>query len=169
MARLLYVGAAATIVLVAVGLVSPAAVALSASDSSTAGIRHVLVFAFYGLVLVWAPVQHDLAVVAAGPSSIRVRSVPHLTLNAAAVVGAVALFPAALIWRAWWFLPTVPFGFALGLRNMRYAERASPEPAEWRREHVASLVAAGVVLHAALFALLAIRWPAVAATLGRGL
>lgn len=147
-ARFIYAAAASGGLLVLLGL-------LQASVRA----RHLIIFVLYMLIVIVAPVQHGLAAIAAGPAPLRVRSRLHATLNTAAILGAVLLFPAALIWGAWLFLPAVPGGFAIGLRNMRYAGRASAAAIDWQREHLTSLISGGIALHTAFFALSVTRWP----------
>ena len=43
----------------------------------------------------------------------------------------------------------VPIGLIVGLRNMHYASRTSATPDEYRREHLTSLLTAGITLHTA--------------------
>ena len=86
---------------------------------------------------------------------------PFIVLNLAAMVGSVALFPASIVWQTMWFLLAVPAGFIIALRNMRYASLTAATPAEWKREHLTSLITAGIAMHTAFFVLSALRWPAV--------
>ena len=113
--------------------------------------RHLAWLVLYVLVIIVAPVQHGLAVVRAGPSPLRVRSPLHAGLNVAAMIGTVVLLIATILWREWLFLVVVPIGFLVGLRNLLYAGRTTAAPADWEREHLTSLVTAGVTLHTAFF------------------
>jgi hypothetical protein len=162
-ARAVQASAATGGLLAVSGMIWPDALSVL-SDGDRAATRHFMWFVAYLSILMVAPVQHGLAAIDAGPSPVRLRSRLHLSLNLAALGGAVALFPASLIWRAWPFLLAVPAGFLIGLRNMVYAGRASAQPSDWRREYLANLVTTGVVLHTAVFILAANRWPIVPAS-----
>ena len=159
--RLAYAAAAAGFVLVLAGLIRSRPHPTGPDEPDVGGARHLLWLLLYGLVLLLAPVQHALAVVAAGASAVRVRSIAHLALNTAAVLGAFVVFPAALVWRVWWALPAVPFGFTVGLRNLLYAGPPSAAPGRWQRDYAVSLMAAGIVLHLALLVLVAAGWPGI--------
>jgi hypothetical protein len=113
----------------------------------------------YLLVVMVAPLQHGMAVVAAASVPARVRSRSHLVLNLVAMTGAVALFAAAVVWHAWPFFLIVPAGFAVGLRNMHYAGRTSANAREWEQEHLTSLITAGIALHTVCFVLGSTVWP----------
>lgn len=153
-------GAAATGGLLAViGVARPAS--LSGFDpAAERATRQLMGLVLYLGVVVAAPVQHALAVVAAGPAPGGVRSRAHLVLNLAAMLGALILFPAAIVWQALWFLVAVPSGFTIGLRNMAYANRRAATPLDWQREHLTSTVTAGIVLHTTVLVIAAARWPA---------
>lgn len=162
-ARWVYAGAATGAALAVMGLVRPAVIPLAAGrDALAAPERHLLWLAFYLLVVIVAPVQHGLAVIVAGPSPLRVRSPAHLALNLAAMGGSVLLFPASIVWREWWFLFAASAGFVVGLRNMSYASRAAAAGIDWQREHLTSLITAGMGFHTALLVFSATRWPWVA-------
>src|SRR5262245_17121058 len=122
-------------------------------------MRHVLLLALYMLVILVAPAQHGVAVLAAGPLPMTLRSRAHAFLNTAAIVGTVVVFPASLVWRTWMFVLMTPAGFVIGLRNMRYASRTSATPDDWQREHLTSLCTAGMALHTSLALLAWLRWP----------
>jgi hypothetical protein len=124
-----------------------------------ASTPHLTWLVLYLLVVVITPVQHGLAVIAAGPSPMRVRSRLHAVLNLAAMGGSLLLFPASIVWQSLWFLLVVPAGFVVALRNMRYASRTAASPADWQREHLTSLLTAGIAMHTAFFVLTATRWP----------
>lgn len=132
---------------------------LAVAGPLAAATPHLTWLVLYLLVAIIASVQHGLAVVAAGPAPRRVRSHVHLTLNLAAMAGTLLLFPAAIVWQALWFLLVAPAGFAIGLRNLAYANRPAASRAEWEREHLTSLITSGVVFHTAFFVLSALRWP----------
>src|SRR5262249_54800442 len=82
------------------------------------------------------------------------RSHRHAALNTGAIVSTVLVFPAAIIWQAWMLLIVTPVGFIVGLRNMLYASRPPATPQQWQREHLTSLITAGMTLHAALVVLI---------------
>jgi len=50
-------------------------------------------------------------------------------------------------WQQWMFLIVAPIGFAVGLRNLAYASRPFATPGEWQREHLTSMITAGITLH----------------------
>ena len=104
----------------------------------------------YVLLIIVAPVQHGVAVVAAGPAPVRVRSRTHAALTLGAMAGSLAIFPAALLWERWLFLIVAPIGLAVGLRQLKYATRRAATRQEWEREHLTSMLTAGVTLHTAL-------------------
>jgi uncharacterized membrane protein len=112
--------------------------------------RQTMAFVFYVLVIIVAPVQHGLAVVSAGAEPRRVRSRAHSMLNLAGMLGTALLLFASVVWQRWVFLLVVPAGLAIGLRNMAYASRGSATPSDWEREHLTSLLTAGITLHTAL-------------------
>jgi hypothetical protein len=136
-----------------------AQLAASVSGAAVTSNRHLTWLVLSLLVVIVAPVQHGVAVIAAGSAPARVRSRGHLLLNLAAVVGAVPLFAAAIVWHAWPFLLVVPAGFVVGLRNMHYAGRASATGGEWEQEHLTSLITAGIALHTACLGLASTVWP----------
>ena len=112
--------------------------------------RHVSWFVLYVLLIIVTPVQHGLAVVAAGNAPSRVRSRVHAVLTFGSMVGTLALVPAALLWQEWYYLIVAPLGLGIGLRNLAWASRVSATPEAVRREHLTSLVTGGVTLHTAL-------------------
>ena len=61
------------------------------------------------------------------------------------------LLGAAVVWQRWLFLIVVPIGFVVGLRNLQLRESPTATPSEWEREHLTSLITAGVTLHTAFF------------------
>ena len=113
--------------------------------------RATMIVALYVLILLVAPVQHGLATLAAGADPRRLRTRAHATLNTLAIVGACVLLPVFVAQQQPLYLVVVPLGFVIGLRNLAYAGRVRPRPAEWEREHLTSMLTAGVVLHTALF------------------
>lgn len=156
-ARLTYGAAALGGLLGLIGIATPSLLLPAGGRESTGTMAHLLqterqtmAFVFYVLLIIVAPVQHGLAVVAAGAYPRHVRSRLHGALNLAAMLGTLLLLFAAIVWERWVFLLVVPAGFAIGLRNMDYASRATASPSEWEREHLASLLTAGIALHTAL-------------------
>ena len=107
--------------------------------------------ALYVLLIIVAPVQHGLAVIAAESDPARVRSRSHALLNVVCMLGSGALLSATVIWQRWPFLIVMPIGFIVGLRNISYAAKSRSTWMEWQREHLTSMLTAGIVLHAALF------------------
>jgi hypothetical protein len=105
----------------------------------------------YVLLIIVAPVQHGLAVVAAGADPSRVKSRTHGALNAASIAGTVLMLGASVAWQQWIFLIVVPFGFIVGLRAMSYATETAATENEVRREHLTSMITAGITLHTAFF------------------
>jgi hypothetical protein len=124
-------------------------VAARAADANAN--RQTMWLVLYVLLIIVAPVQHGVAVAMAGPNPSRTRSPLHATLSVASLVGSAALLPAALLWEQWMFLIVVPIGGIVGLRNMHYAARRQAHPDLWRREHLTSLITAGITLHTAFF------------------
>jgi hypothetical protein len=112
--------------------------------------RQTMWVVLYVLLIIVAPAQHGVAVVAAGPTPARVRSRLHAALNLSCLAGTVLLLAASVVWQRWIFLTLAPIGFAIGLRNVSYASRASATSIDWEREHLTSLVTAGVTMHTAL-------------------
>lgn len=112
--------------------------------------RQTMWVVLYVLLIIVAPAQHGIAVVAAGPSPARVRSRLHAALNLSCLAGTVLLLAACVSWQRWIFLTLAPIGFAIGLRNLSYASRRSATSSAWEREHLTSLVTAGVTMHTAL-------------------
>jgi hypothetical protein len=156
--RLIYAAAAtgtllAVATLIAPGLVrvpNPAASAteLAASAEQT---RQLMWLTLYVVLIIVSPVQHGLGVVAAAAQPARLRTAPHLALCLLAMVGSVVLLPTLVVWRQVTWLVVAPIGFVVGLRQMVYAARNSATPAEWRREHLTSLLTAGITLHTTVF------------------
>jgi hypothetical protein len=112
--------------------------------------RQTMWVVLYVLLIIMAPAQHGIAVVAAGPAPARIRSRLHATLNLSCLVGTVLLLAASVTWQRWVVLTLAPIGFTIGLRNISYASRPSATSSEWEREHLTSLVTAGVTVHTAL-------------------
>ena len=159
-ARLIYGAATTGGVLAVIGVAAPSLmVPFAAGADAITATRHLMWLILYLLLIIVAPVQHGLAAVAAGPLPMTARSRGHAVLNIGAIAGSVLVFPASLVWHAWTFLIVVPIGFIVGLRNMRYASRTSATPLEWQREHLTSVITAGITLHTAFFVLSALRWP----------
>jgi hypothetical protein len=113
--------------------------------------RQTMWFVLYALLIIVAPVQHGLAVVAATSQPRRVRSRPHAALSLLSMFGSVLLLPAAVSWQQWVFLIVTPIGFVVGVRNLAYAGRPFATPGEWQKEHLTSLITAGITLHTVMF------------------
>jgi len=145
-------GLLALVELVAPALVRPADPALSAevAQQITDQTRQTMWLALYVLLIIVAPVQHGVAAVAAGPVPRRMRSWPHATLNTLALLASLLLLPSAIVWQQSTYLVVAPLGFVIGLRNLSYAGRPSAAPIDWQREHLTSMLTAGVTLHTTL-------------------
>jgi hypothetical protein len=157
-AQLVYAAAMTGGVLAIVELIAPSLVRppdpslpLAAVQQIARQSRPTMWLALYVLVILVAPVQHGVATVAAGSNPRRLRSRPHALLNTLALVGSVLLLPAAVAWQHPMYLIVVPVGFIVGLRNLSYAARQSAAPLDWEREHLTSMLTAGITLHTALF------------------
>jgi len=157
-ARLIYAAAVTGGVLAVAQLVAPSLV--HPIDVSTPGDvaarlssanRQTMWLVLYVLLIIVAPVQHGLAAVAAGASPMRTRSRLHAMLNILAMFGTLLLLGASVVWQQWLFLIVMPIGFIVGLRNLHYASLASATPRGWEREHLTSMITAGVTLHTAFF------------------
>jgi hypothetical protein len=155
--RLIYTAALTGAALAVGGIVAPAWGHPNSSGLSEAAWfetlrvhRQTMWIVLYVLLTIIAPVQHGLAVVAAGPRPARVRSKLHAGLNLACLVSTLLLLAAAVTWQRWLPLIVAPIGFAVGLRNMAYASRRSATSSEWEREHLTSTLTAGVTIHTAL-------------------
>ncbi len=105
----------------------------------------------YVLLLIVAPVQHGLAVVAAGPLPARIRTWPHAALCLLSMLGSVLLLPFIVAWQQVTWLVVAPLGFLIGVRQLAYGARRSATPSEWQREHLTSMITTGVTLHTTLF------------------
>jgi hypothetical protein len=156
-ARIVYTGAASGSAIVVIALAWPSL--FSRAGATPASVRHLIALGAYLLLVVVTAVQHGIAAVAAGPLPMTMRSRRHAALNTGAIVSTLIVFPAAIIWHAWLLLFVTPAGFIVGLRNMRYASHRSATPQHWQREHLTSLVTAGMTLHAALVVLVLLIWP----------
>jgi hypothetical protein len=149
-------GALAIAQLVSPQMVRPAEyVGTTGADAAAevARTRQMMWLILYVLVIIVAPVQHGLAVIRAGPLPVRVRSRLHAGLSLAGLAGTVLLIPAAIAWQQWTFLVVAPVGFIVGVRNLSYASRPFAAPSEWQREHLTSLLTAGITLHTAFVVL----------------
>lgn len=156
--RLVYVAAATGGALALATLISPASVrvpdALATSavlEAAARQTRHLMWLALYVVLIIVAPVQHGLAVVNAGARPARLRTWPHAALCLSAMVGSVLLLPSVVVWQEVTWLVVAPIGFVVGLRQMVYANRTEATPADWRREHLTSLITGGITLHTTLF------------------
>jgi hypothetical protein len=105
----------------------------------------------YALFIIVTPVQHGLAVVAASSQPMRVRSRPHATLSLLSMLGSALILSAAVSWQQWMFLIVAPIGFVVGVRNLAYASRPFATPGEWQKEHLTSMITAGITLHTVMF------------------
>lgn len=112
--------------------------------------QQVMWLVLYLLVVIVAPVQHGLATIAAASLPMRTRSLPHAVLNVLAILGGVALIPAAVAWQQWTFFIVAPAGFITGLRNLAYGGRRAAAPIDWEREHLTSMITAGIWVHTTL-------------------
>jgi hypothetical protein len=113
--------------------------------------RATMWLVLYVLLIIVAPLHHGLAVVRAGPVPARVRSRAHAWLNIAAMIASAALLGGVVAWQQWLALAIVPAGFVIGLRNLSYAGRVTvAHPDEWEREHLTSMLTAGIMVHTAL-------------------
>jgi uncharacterized membrane protein len=145
-ARLVYATAVSGGLLAATRLVAPG----TGPPELVEAERHVSWFVLYVLLIIVTPVQHGLAVVAAGDEPPRVRSRVHAALTFGSMTGTLALLPAALLWQEWYYLIVAPLGLVIGLRNLAWASRTRATASEVRREHLTSLVTGGITLHTAL-------------------
>jgi len=157
-ARLMYVAAATGAILAVADLTAPSLVRPPDPSLSADALRELarttaptMWLALFVLLIIVAPVQHGVAAVAAGPTPNRMRSTVHALLNALAILATLAFIPAAIAWHQPLFLIVAPIGFIVGLRNMGYAARSTATPIEWQREHLTSMLTAGIALHTALF------------------
>ena len=156
-ARLIYTAAATGAVLAVADLAAPHLVrppdpALSAEALRDLARRAAptMWLALFVLLIIVAPVQHGVAAVAAGPDPRRVRSAVHATLNTLSILATFAFVPASIAWHQPVYLIVAPIGFVVGLRNLGYAARSSAAPVDWQREHLTSMLTAGITLHTAL-------------------
>jgi hypothetical protein len=153
-ARLVYLTAATGTVMAVWRLGTPVgpipSVGVTPALASAVAERQTMWLVLYVMLIIVSPVQHGLAVVAAGDRPARLRSRRHATLSLAAMVTSVALIPSALLWERWAFLIVAPIGLIVGLRQLAYASRPSARPIEWEREHLTSMLTAGITLHTAL-------------------
>ena len=144
-------GVLATAGIVAPGLANPIEPdQAAASTDILRAYQQKMWVVLYLLLVIVTPAQHGLAVVAAGPVPARIRSRLHATLNLLCLAGTVLLLAACVVWQRWMFLTLAPIGFAIGVRDMSYASRPSATSREWEREHLTSLLTAGVMMHVAL-------------------
>ena len=153
----MFAAAATGGVLSLIGLVLP----LLLAPGDPGATRQKMTLVLYLLVVIVTPVQHGVAVVAAGPTPMRVRSRAHAILNVVGLIATVLAFFASVAWHAWGLLLVSPAGFIVGLRNMLYASRPVASASDWQREHLTSLLTAGILFHTAFFVLAAARWPGV--------
>jgi hypothetical protein len=142
-ARLIYLGAAT-------GAAMAVAVLAGRSGTSRPPDPHMMWLVLYVLLIIVVPAQHGLAALAAAGAPLRLRSHLHRSLNGAAMGGSMLLLLASVIWREWLFVWLVPVGLVVGARNLAYARRSSATAAEWQREHLTSMVTAGITIHTAL-------------------
>lgn len=157
-ARLIYAAAVTGGVLAVAQLIAPSVVhpvdltlPADVAERSNAANRQTMWLVLYVLLILVAPVQHGLAVVAAGSSPLRTRSRLHASLNMLSMLGTLLLLGASVVWQQWLFLIVMPIGFLVGLRNLHYASQTVATPGGWEREHLTSMITAGVTLHTAFF------------------
>jgi hypothetical protein len=157
-ARFIYAAAATGGLMAVAALAAPGAVhapdPLVSAEAAALALRanrQTMWLVLYILLIIVTPVQHGLAVIEAGAAPMRVRSRLHATLNLLSMIGTLLLLAAAVAWQQWLFLLVVPIGLAVGLRNLSYALRRTATRGEWEREHLTSLVTAGITLHTAFF------------------
>jgi hypothetical protein len=157
-ARMVYMAAACGGVLAVIGLISPALMRPSAADLSAAAMAEVFAAArqsmwlvLYILVILIAPVHHGLSVIRAGRVPAAVRSHVHTLVAVLAIGSGMALFVASWQWAQWPLLVVAPIGPVIGLRHLMYRARSSADRIDWQREHLTSMLTAGIVLHTALF------------------
>jgi hypothetical protein len=67
------------------------------------------------------------------------------------MLGSLLLLPVIVAWQQVTWLVVAPIGFFIGVRQLAYGARRSATPSEWQREHLTSLITAGVTLHTTLF------------------
>ena len=154
-ARLVYATAITGGAMASARLFLPVSLLARASGSDqmvvlTAGERQMMWLVLYVLLIIVAPVQHGLAVVRAASMPPNIRSHRHAVLTFGAMLGSLAIIPAALLWQQWLFLIVGPIGLIVGLRHLRYATLRSATRLDWEREHLTSMIVAGVTLHTAL-------------------
>jgi hypothetical protein len=109
--------------------------------------RQTMWMVLYLLIAIVAPVQHGLATVAAAAQPMRIRSRAHAAWSLLAMAGSMLLIPAAVAWQQWLFVIVAPVGFIVGLRNLNYANQPFATPTAWQREHLTSMITAGIMLH----------------------
>ena len=155
--RLIYAAAVTGGVLALVGIIAPAwshPIGPGETPERWADAlrthRQTMWVVLYLLLVIVTPTQHGLAVVAAGPVPARIRSRLHAALNLLCLVGTMLLLAASVVWQRGTVLVLAPMGFAIGVRNMSYASRSTATSIEWEREHLTSLLTAGVTMHTAL-------------------
>ena len=71
-------------------------------------------------------------------------------LNTLALLGSVVLVPAAVSWQQLTFLIVAPIGFVVGSAICRMRAQPFATPAAWQKEHLTSLITAGITLHTVL-------------------
>ena len=143
-------GAMAVARLLVPGLIQVSADSPIAAAQAVSFERQTMWLVLYVLLIIVAPAQHGAAVVAAGATPSRVRSRTHATLTLGAMLGSLALIPAALLWERWLFLIIAPIGLIVGFRQLKYATQQTATPGDWEREHLTSMITAGITLHTAL-------------------
>jgi hypothetical protein len=162
--RLIYAAAATGALLAVATLVAPSAVRTPNAAASAAELEitarqtwQLMWLTLYVVVIIVSPVQHGLAVVAAAARPPRLRTWPHLALCLLAMFGSVVLLPILVVWQQVTWLALAPIGFIVGVRQMAYAARREATAAEWKREHLTSLLTAGITLHTTLLVFAASR------------
>ena len=167
--RLVYTAAASGTILALASLVAPGSVRVPDASASKPALevaahqtRQLMWLTLYVVLIIVSPVQHGLGVVAAAGRPPRLRTWPHLTLCLLSMLGSAALLPTLMVWQQPTWLVLAPIGFIVGLRQMAYAARPAATAEEWRREHLTSLLTAGITLHTTMLVLTTsrvLKWP----------
>ena len=153
-ARLIYATALSGGILAVAQLVAPLAVrppdpewSADIIDANIRLTRQTMWLVLYLLITIVAPVHHGLATIAAAAQPMRIRSRAHAAWSLLAMAGSILLIPAAVAWQQWLFVMVAPVGFIIGLRNLNYANQPFATPTAWQREHLTSMITAGIMLH----------------------
>ena len=117
------------------------------------GARRTAAFLAYLITILVMPVFHGVRVARAARTGAPVASPRHTALCVLAIASGVALFAAALSWRAWPYALLSPVGPVLGIRALRYSANSSGKNLQnlrWREEHIVAMVMSGIAVHTAL-------------------